>query len=265
MTSLERALTEMKEAERCSSSGGRLHRLDPRAKVVVTLLYVGMVLSFSLDSVAGLLLFGVFPIFGSALAGIDFSRVFRRSLLVLPFIVLIGAFNPMLRHEPALYVGSTAISEGWVELCAIVLRGLLSVQALLLLVMTTGFINVCHGLNRLGVPAVFTTQLLLVYRYIYVLVEEAIDMDRARKSRSYGRKGYGLKMWGTFVGQLLLRTVGRAQRLHRAMLSRGFTGALPLTSPLKWRRTDTVFVAVAAAAIVALRLINVNAILHFPI
>jgi cobalt/nickel transport system permease protein len=144
-----------------------------------------------------------------------------------------------------------------VELVSIVIRGLLSVQAVILLVMTTGFYRVCRGLKRLGVPTVFTTQLLLVYRYIYVLLDEAIDMDRGRQARGYGRKGYGVKMWGTFIGQLLLRTVDRAERVHKAMLSRGFDGQIRLLTLSRWQWRDTLFVAICCAVFAVLRMYRI--------
>ncbi len=259
MTALEKALTEFKQVERSACSTSVLHSLDPRAKTLVVLIYIIAVLSESPDALAGILLFWIFPIIACAMGGIEYGKVMRKSLYTLPFIAFIGVFNPIFQREPMLTVGGVVITKGWIEFVSILLRGLLSVQMALVLIMTTGFYRVCRGLGKMGVPGVFTTQLLLVYRYIYLLVEEAIDMDRARKSRSYGRKGYGFKMWGTFVGQLLMRTVNRAQRIHRAMVSRGFTGELPSIVKMKWRGRDTLFVIIACGLIAACRFVNISA------
>ncbi len=260
MTALEKALSEFNEVEHASRGGSLLHRLDARGKTIVTLIYIIAVLSVSLDAFQGIVIFWIFPIIACAMGGISYGEVFRKSLYTLPFIAFIGIFNPVFQREPMLVAGGVTISKGWVEFVSILLRGLLSVQIVLVLIMSTGFYRVCRGLSRMGVPSVFTTQLLLVYRYIYVLVEEAIDMDRARKSRSYGRKGYGFGMWGTFVGQLLIRTVARAQRIHLAMLSRGFTGELHSLVKSRWRMRDTVFVAVSAMLFAACRLIDMSVI-----
>lgn len=260
MTALEKALTEFKEVEHASRGESVLHSLDARAKTIAVMLYIIAVLSVSLDSLQGIVLFWVFPIIACAMGGIGYGEVMKKSLYTLPFIAFIGIFNPIFEREPMLYAGDVVITRGWVEFLSIILRGLLSVQMVLVLIMTTGFYRVCRGLSRMGMPSVFTTQLLLVYRYIYVLVEEAIEMDRARKSRSYGRKGYGFKMWGTFVGQLLIRTVARAQRIHLAMLSRGFTGELHSPVKSRWRVRDTVFVAVSAILFAACRLIDISVI-----
>ena len=197
------------------------------------------------------------------MSGISYNAVFVKSLYTLPFIMFIGIFNPIFNREPMLYIGDMAISRGWVEFVSIIIRGLLSVQAVLLLIMSTGFNRLCVAMGKLGVPSIFTTQLMLLYRYIFVLLDEALSMDRARKSRSYGRKKYGLKMWGTFIGQLLLRTVERAQRIHRAMLSRGFTGKILMRGNMHWRLCDTIYVVVWCLLFAAGRFCDVSGLFPF--
>lgn len=266
MSAVEKALTQLHEVEsRSAATTGLLHTLDPRSKILVTVGYLAAVLSFSLTSLSGILLFAVYPLVGSAMAGLTYSRLLRQSLPALPFIIFIGIFNPLLDHEPMLRAGSLVISRGWIELISIVARGLLSVQAVVLLITTTGFHRVCRGLRALGVPALFTTQLLLVYRYIHVLAEEALSMERARLSRSYGRRSFGLRMWATFIGQLLLRTVARAERIHRAMLARGFNGALHTLTPLHWRTTDTLFMLSWLALFAAGRFCDLSHFIHFAL
>ena len=263
MGALEKALTELNEVERMACTGSRMHSIDPRAKLIVTVIYIVVVLSFALDSPAGIILFWMFPIIVSAMSGISYNAVFVKSLYTLPFIMFIGIFNPIFNREPMLYIGDMAISRGWVEFVSIIIRGLLSVQAVLLLIMSTGFNRLCAAMGKLGVPSIFTTQLMLLYRYIFVLLDEALSMDRARTSRSYGRKKYGLKMWGTFIGQLLLRTVERAQRIHRAMLSRGFTGKILMRGNMHWRLCDTIYVVVWCLLFAAGRFCDVSGLFPF--
>lgn len=264
MTAIERALVELREVDSASRPGGFVYNLDPRAKIVVTVLYIGVVMSFSLEALSGILLFAVYPIILATMCGISYGRVLRKSLYVLPFIIFVGMFNPIFNREPMLEAGGVVITRGWVQLVSITVRGMLAVQAVLLLIMSTGFYRVCRGLGLLGLPGVFTTQLLLLYRYIYVLAEEAISMDRARKSRSYGRKGYTLREWGTFTGQLLLRTVGRAERIGRAMKARGFDGSVRMLGQQHWCMADTVYLCVCTALFAAGRFCDLSHFLHFP-
>ena len=81
----------------------------------------------------------------------------------------------------------------------------------------------------------FATQLLLLYRYIFVLGEEALRMTRARSLRSFGRRGMGLRVYAQMLGQLLLRTYARAQRVYLAMLCRGFDGQVRIARRLRLR------------------------------
>jgi len=116
------------------------------------------------------------------------------------------------------------ISGGWLSFFSIMVRSLLTVGAGFILIGTTGFTAICQALERLGMPRVFAVQLLFLYRYIFVLTEEGSRAARARELRSFGTQGLGVKSFGPMAGHLLLRTWQRAEQIHLAMLSRGFSG-----------------------------------------
>lgn len=264
MSALDKALLTLNETERVSSSAiSPMARRDIRAKLIVTLAYLVAVLSFPLDNLGAIILFAIYPIVGASMGDIAYWRLLKVSLYTLPFIVFIGIFNPIFDRTPMLHVGDVTISEGWVQFASIIVRGMLSVQATVLLILSSGFIATCRGMRRLGVPALFATQLLMLYRYIFVLLSEARDMERARTSRGYGRKSYGMRFWATFVGQLLLRTTARAERIHGAMLSRGFTGDVPYSAGRShWRMADTIYMFVWIALFATGRLCDVPALFN---
>lgn len=81
-------------------------------------------------------------------------------------------------------------------------------------------------------------------------------MQRARTARGYGKKNYPFKMWGIFVGQLLLRTMDRADRIHNSMLSRGFTGHLEIGNVMKWRKNDIFFLLAWISVFIIMRFVN---------
>lgn len=193
----------------------------------VTLIYLIGVLSVSLFSADRLILFAVYPMVQSEISGIGFMKIFLKSLWVLPLIVLIGIFNPMVEHAPAFYIGPYPVSAGWLSFFSIVLRGMMAVQAVLILTMSAGFYDMCAAMRRVGCPKILVTQLQFTYRYLVVICEETLWMDKARKSRGFGKKSYPFRMWTRMIGQLLLRSHERASRIHQAMLSRGFTGVMP--------------------------------------
>lgn len=255
---LQQVLCGLDAMERTASAQSPLHRLDARAKLLVTVVFLVVMLSVPLQRLSDLLLLFAFPIITAAMGGLDYGLIFRRSLLVLPLVAFIGVFNLFYDREPVFRIGTLVVTAGWVSFCAIILRGLLSVEALLVLVYSTGYYRLCRSMQLLGIPSVLTTQLLFVYRYLRVLIEEAMAMQRARDARSFGRKSYPLKVWGTLVGQLLIRTFSRAELISRAMLARGFTGRIPeaLGERWAWSARDTVFLAAWSAALLLLRVFH---------
>lgn len=261
---LERALYRIDALERTTQSSAPLRRIDARAKLLLTVVYLVAMLSLPLGHLAQLMLFFLFPIAAATAGGLNYGQLFRRSLAVLPFVLLIGLFDLLFDREAAFRIGTFAVTRGAVRFLAIGLRGLLSVQAVLALILATGFYDLCRGLQRMGVPSLLTVQLLFVYRYMAVLIEESLALVRARDARSFGRGSYPLRLWGPMVGQLLLRTLDRAERIHRAMLARGFTGRIPdgLVPWRRWQRRDTLFLLFGSAAVVLLRWIDPTALIE---
>lgn len=253
---LQHALCALDALERNALTESPMHRLDARAKLLATTVYLAAMLSVPLPRLSEILLYALYPMTTAALGGMRLGPLLRRSLAVLPFVALIGVFNLLYDRTPVLQVGRMTVTEGGIEFAAILLRGILSLAALLVLIGTTGFHALCRAMQRMGIPRFLTLQLLFVYRYLRVLLEEALAMSRACDARSFGRKHPVLRVWGTLVGQLLLRTFDRAEQIHRAMLARGFRGRIPDCTAEKthWRNADTAYLAGWTAALLLTRL-----------
>ena len=87
--------------------------------------------------------------------------------------------------------------------------------------------SVCAALQQLHCPRVLTTTILLIYRYIVLLLQEGIRIATAYALRAPGQKGIQFRAWGSLLGQLLLRSIDRAQLVYESMQLRGFAGAFP--------------------------------------
>ena len=242
----------------------KLRNLDKRRRgesispaiPLVTLVYLIAVLSVPVMAPQKLVWLAAYPIVASEISGVGYSKIFLRSLWILPFVILIGAFNPFFDREPAFAIGTIMVSRGWVSFCSIILRGSLSVQAVLLMVYMVGFLDIFNMLRKCGLPAVLCRQLLLTYRNLTLIIEEAIVMKRARTARGFGRQSYPLKMWGAFIGQLLIRSSERATGIHRAMLARGFDGVLPLGRTPVWNRSGWLNLIIWSLVIILLRFVD---------
>lgn len=263
MSKLEQAIIALQDMQSIRIEADRT--VSPVCGLIVTVAYLVAMLSVPVDHIGMLLWFAIYPILAASCLGMSFTSVFLRSLYALPFILFIGIFNPVFDTTPALSVGSVVVSRGWISFVSIILRGLMSVQAIIILICACGFEGVCRGMRSIGIPAFLVTQLLMVYRYMTVLLIELLNMKRARESRSYGNRRMTLKMWGQMTGQLFMRTVSRAERINRAMLARGFTGTLPLYSPKApdRSRSDIIFTGIWIGAFAIFRFTNISALLGF--
>lgn len=243
MAKIDFALLDIGYLDTLANGKTLVHRLDARAKLLATILFVVLVASHNRYDIAGLIPFFAFPAFLLIVGELPFGYLAKKLLIVAPFAVMIGIVNPFINTAPMLQIGEITISAGWVSFCSIILRFILTVSVALLLIATTSFPGVCMGLEKLGLPKALAVQLLLLYRYIFVLLDEGGRMVRGRALRSFGRSGEGLKVFVGLAGQLLVRTLERAQRIHLAMVCRGFDGEIRLIRRNRFGRSEMIFTA----------------------
>lgn len=110
-------------------------------------------------------------------------------------------------------------------------------------------------------PRAFGVQLMFLYRYIFVLMEEAKRASLARELRTFGRRGLEMKTFASLAGHLLLRTWERADRIHRAMLARGFNGRFHVRKEFRFGAREVVFVLGWSTLFVLFRLENLPRLL----
>lgn len=238
---LQKAIIFINSGQMSAGKSSLISKLDPACVLILTSIYLVFILSIPLTKPDHLIWYAIFPILMAPLTDITYSSVFRKSLFVLPFIILIGIFNPILDKDVVFEIGNFEITAGWITFLSLIVRGLLAMQVLIILIHQAGFIEICNALNRLGMPKVLTIQLLMLYRYLRILMEEAVSIHYSVSSRGYGKKSFPIKFWSRMVGNLLFRTVERARHIHQAMISRGFDGNIPLGKKYKWTMGDTAF------------------------
>jgi len=193
----------------------------------------------------------------------------RIKLLAVVSLALLGAFIPVdrLAVPAALVLGAVAVSRvplgrflgrlgelvpfvllatlgvalrGDVTLLALVLgRAVLTVVALTLLITTTSVPTIVLAARQLGLPDLLGTTLALALRYLSLLCDEGSRLAMAFTARAVGPRDLRLaRPMGRMVGSLAVRSLERGERVHQAMLARGFEGHLPSlatdASPTWW-------------------------------
>lgn len=260
MGHLDAALRDLRGLDTLASRDTALARVDPRAKVLTTAAFIFAVVSFDRYAVAALLPFAVYPVALAARGEVPWRWLASKLAIAAPFAVMVGIFNPVFDRAPAMMIGETAISGGWVSFASILERFALTVAAALAMAAGTGMNTLCVALGRLGVPRLFVAQLLFMYRYAFVLGGEAARMGTARMLRG-GTGSPTLAVYGSLAGHLLLRALARAERIHQAMLARGFDGEVRATRALDWKAGDTRFVAGWCAYFVLARAVDLPQLL----
>lgn len=252
--------------ERYQAGNSLLHRLDPRLKVVVAfLLLVGILIMPERAWPAYPLLWAL--ISSLVVAGEQSVwRLARLGGLALPFALAAATLPFTMPGQRMSVLGALTISlPGLIRFVAILLKSWLSVQVVFLLSMTTHFTELLWALGRLRVPQTLVDIIGFMYRYLYLLREEAERLLRARAARSAtlpGRKSGGTLLWraqvaGNMIGSLFLRSYERSERIYAAMLSRGYTGQMRVFDPPALSRKSLVYAAFPLIALMVIELLAV--------
>jgi len=207
-----------------SSGGSFVHRLHPLSKLLTTLAFVGVVVSFGKYDLSPLLPLAAYPVVLMAACGIPAGAVLRRLLILSPFALGLGVANPFFDRSVAVVAPGVAISAGWVSFAVVEAKFALAVTGALTLVASTGVSGVASAMRMAGVPGPLATQFMMTCRHIDILAEDVARVLTAHALRAPGKRGVGFREWGPLAGSLLLRSSSRASRVHAAMLCRGFGG-----------------------------------------
>ncbi len=234
--------------DRYHQGASLVHRLDPRLKLLATLAFVVAVTSTPPRAWPAFLLYAALAIGAILLSKVPLADGLKRSMIALPFAGVVALSLPFTRAGQEIWAWSpfgwrlAVTDEGLILFGAVVVKAWLAVMVSGLLVATTPFHSLLRAMRSLGVPVVLTGTISFMYRYLFVLVDEAMRMTTAREARSAGR---GRSVWwraqvlGKMIGSLFIRSYERSERIYAAMLSRGFSGEILTMKGLSWRELDS--------------------------
>jgi cobalt/nickel transport system permease protein len=218
-----------------------IHGLDGRVKLVFTLAYILCCSFLPVGAWLSYILLLAILVILMLLADVGISYVIKRSLLSLPFLF---AAIPLVfqASETDLFSFSiwdqmiTVYQEGFIRFVSIGIKSWLSITAAILLASTTSFSELLQAMRALGIPRLLVSIFGLMWRYLFLIVEEADRLVRARTSRSgrnsitSKRKGGTLswraKVTGGMAGSLFIRSLERSEQVYNAMLARGYDGEI---------------------------------------
>ena len=165
------------------------------------------------------------------IAKLPLLTVFKRSLIEIPFILFAVLMPFFGTGKSSIFFGFTIYEEGLLAAAAIIAKGTIGVLGAIALSATSTAKDILQGLERLKLPAIMVNIATFSLRYINVVSDEMERMKVARIARGFQARGVrDWKILGSAAAALFIRSYERGERVHLAMLSRGFTGALPKIS-----------------------------------
>ena len=207
-----------------------VHRLPAHVKIVILLGFMLLVVATPRDWYLAYAAFLVLLLVVVSMSRVPPTYLLKRMVVEVPFVVF-AVLMPFIATGPRAHVLGASVSEsGLMSAWALLAKGTLGVLASLTLAATTEPRHLLAGLERLRVPNLLVQIMGFMIRYLDVVTEEMHRMKVARESRGFTARN--VRHWPVLArsaGALFIRSYERGERVHLAMLSRGYTGTLPDT------------------------------------
>lgn len=217
-----------------------IHRLDPRLRVVFAVLFSILTAISSRFPAVFFALFLAACLVG--LSRIPVKKVLVRLALVNGLVLFIWLVLPWTYEgTPALEIGPLVGSLEGLRLCALItVKSNAIILALIALISSMPVATLGYALHHLCLPDKLVYLLLMTYRYIFVIETEYQQLARAARVRCFtpGTNLHTYKTYAYLVGMLFVRASARAQRVHQAMVCRGFAGRFYCLHEFAFKKSD---------------------------
>jgi len=231
-----------------STISSPIHRLDPRVKIIGFVGFMLFVIFTKPTSFHTFFLYAFFLLGLILLSKLPLRFVLMRSLTIIPFVLMIALFIPFLKKGEVAggySLGSLKLVityDGLIIFWNVLIKAYLSILCMILLVSTTKFAVFLKALEKLKIPKVIVMVLSFMYRYIFVIFDELMEMKRAKDARSVGgSRWFHAKALANMLGVLFVRSYENGEAVYLAMCARGFSGTIKTLDRLVFKKTDLLF------------------------
>lgn len=239
-----------------------IRSLDPRVKIIAAFSLLFAVVLTPNGRFLDYLFFMPILIALIFISRVPPVAILKKTLLILPMVILIAASLPFMGHGRPLitfnFVFPLIITDtGLSNFASVIVKAVSAIWIMTLLTATTPFNNLMAGMQKLKMPDIFTSILGFMYRYIFLFVDEAERMNLGRRSRSFGRKPLlAMKGFGWMVSSLFIRSFERGERAYQAMCARGFKGEFNTLTLMRIGAKDIMWCAAILISIIIIKLIS---------
>jgi cobalt/nickel transport system permease protein len=205
--------------------------LPAQCKLLGTLIFIVAIVMTPRDAFVAFALYAGLLVLAARVAGVPLPFVTRRLVVAAPFLLFVISL-PFVGGGPRVDVAGLSLSaEGSWAAWNIAIKATIALSATIVLVATTTTADLLHGLEHLRMPSSFTAIARFMIRYADVITGELERMKHARLSRGYSPAFlWQARAVALSAGALFIRSFERGERVHKAMLSRGFIGTMPVAT-----------------------------------
>jgi cobalt/nickel transport system permease protein len=210
-----------------------VHQIPPHIKILAGLLFIIVAVTTDITNWPAFVAYFAIIITITQIAKLPIITVFKRSLIEVPFIFF-ALLMPFFGTGEVIEIGSISLYvNGLLAGASIVVKGTLGILVAINLSATTTAREILNGLETLKMPTPMVQIASFMLRYVNVVNDEMLRMAVARASRGF--EATGVRQWpvlATAAGALFIRSYERGERVHLAMIARGYQGDLPKTEKI---------------------------------
>lgn len=245
---------EIKSLEELQNGVSYIHRMSAKSKLAVLLVYIISVTSINNYDVSGLFFMILFPVTIYQFALIPVRLCFQKLKYIFFLLLVVGIFNPIFDRNIVLFIYDIPITGGTLSMMSLFMKGAFCLMATFLLMATTRVEDICEALMSIHIPRNFVSLIYMTYRYLFVLVDEVSDMVTNYHLRAPRQKGIDIRVAGPFLGQLLLRTLDKGDRIYEYMILRGYKGEFYHFGNRIFTKNSWILASITIALIVVCRI-----------
>lgn len=251
------AIRKLQNIEDNYTINSPIHRINPVVKLTLTLVYVLCVVSFGLYEITGLIPYSVITFFVLIFSNLNIKDTLKSLLAIEPLIIILALSSALFNNSVFTFFGYT-INGGIIVFTSIIFKTTLSVLSVIILSSVTKSTDIFDSLSFYKINKMFITVLFLIYRYIWVLLEEVLNTYTAYTLRSGSNdNGIKIKDMGSLVGQMIIRTADKGKHIYNAMLLRGYNPNKNNDISIKLEKKDYFIMIVGAIILILLRVFDV--------
>ena len=243
MGDISKAISNIRKIDELGDKYTMIHKIDSSIKIIVTIIYVIKVLSIKQFIISDITSIVLYPLILFKFGKVPVKFILKKVLFILPLIFGLSVINLIIDFS---------YSEIYFSVL-LLFKCIFTLVGALLLIVTTGINNLAFGLKKLKIPNILIMQILMLHRYIILMMEECYRVKSAYELRTLGEKSMTMKDYGRIIGQMLLKTIDKSEKVYEAMKLRGFDGDLYINRNKKAGFIDFLYLIICGVILIFIK------------